>query len=331
MFTTYLNNAMKKIGLIAITLIGILSKTNACLNLFAIDSSGKVNYLEHHFFLDIRFQQQAIHKNLLSLQRQFKKGKFDYRNISDYAAYLLMDGRFEEGLTLCRALAAKKGDVYQIRANLAVAYELNGMIDSAWHWQQQALALNPGAHGGSEWVHLRILAARKAMLTNPNWCLTNNITGIQDSIALNYRMQEHEGEGMFIFESFLLQLEERLPFTKGPDPVMGKLLFELAEAYKQVSLYRAYYCYVLAGQLYPDLAPDCRTRQAFIEAKYPINEIQSKGLNPDPDSQFDKDREKYPPTEAGAMRFAFAILHRPHIKKSTITTMPLVAIIDKIQ
>jgi hypothetical protein len=319
---------MRKKVFLAVICFLLLGSSKACLNIFAIDSAGNPHYLEHYFFIDIRFNQDAVYKNLKTLQRQFKKGRYDYKNISDYGAYLLMAGRFEEGLQLFKALAAKKGDVYQIRANLAVAYELNGMIDSALYWQQLAVAANPAAHGGSEWIHLRILEARNAMQADSNWCLTHNVTGIQDSIALHYVNHQHEMEEGFIFREFLLQLEDRLPFTFANDPVMGKLLFELGEAYKAASIYRAYYCYALAKHLYPALAITCSAKMEAIRVKYPVTE---RGKNEAVENLMDAERERFPPDAAGASRFIKEITERPVLKKFTINTMPISVLIQKIQ
>lgn len=316
---------MKKIIVVAF----LFFTTNAfgCLNIFAVDSTGRTHYLEHHFFFSIEFKQQAIIKKLKSLEKAFIKNDYDFKNISDYGAYLLMSGHNTEGLTLFRALSKKYPDVYEIRANTAVAYELNGNIDSAYFWQVAAIKLKPNAHNNSEWIHLKILEAKKQMLTDPDWCLKNNVTGITDSISLYYKYSLHEdGQGMWILKQFIDQLEERLPFTYSEDKPMGKLIFELGNAYQAASIYRAYYCYAIAKYLYPQLASFADEKMRQIKIKYPKEVINKPKVS----NKSGVTREMYPPDDKDVRQFLNEIMNRPSIKGYKFKSISFEELINKI-
>lgn len=258
--------------------IVIALKASACLNIFAIDAAGRVHYLEHGFFFSLDFKKEALQKEIKQLEKQFKKGNFNFKNISDYGAYLLMTGNYKEGLQLFTALIKKHSDVYEIRSNIAVAYELNGRFDSAYYWERKALELNPDAHDKSEWVHLKILEARIQLAADSNWCLNNNVTGIIDTIKKNYKFSLHEGYEGWLFEDFTSQLDERFPFTFSEDKVMGKLMMELGDAYQYASVYRAYYCYAIAKYLYPQLSKTAIEKMTQIKNNYPSKKV-SDGEN----------------------------------------------------
>jgi tetratricopeptide (TPR) repeat protein len=248
----------------------LILKSNACLNIFALDAKGRVHYLEHSFFFHLDFEKKEIQKDIKHLEKKFKKGNFDFKNISDYGAYLLMSGYYKEGLELFSALIQKHSDVYEIRSNIAVAYELNGRFDSAYFWEKKALELNPDAHDKSEWIHLNILEARIKSAADTNWCLNHSITGIVDSINKHYQFSIHEGgKEMWLFENFNKQLDERFPFTYPEDKVMGKLMMELGDAYQNVSVYRSYYCYAIAKYLYTQLAKAVDEKMDVIKNNYP--------------------------------------------------------------
>jgi hypothetical protein len=157
---------MKNFLAIIFTLLA--SAASACLNIFAVDSTGNVHRLEHYFIYEAEFRQDAVARNLKDLEKKFAKNEYSYKNISDYGAYLLMAGRFNEGMQLFRALSQKYPDVYQICANTAVAYELTGNIDSALYWEKRATIIQPNAHSNSEWIHLKILEAKKQLLSDPD-------------------------------------------------------------------------------------------------------------------------------------------------------------------
>jgi tetratricopeptide (TPR) repeat protein len=307
------------------------SAVNACLNIFAVDSTGHVHYLEHYFFAEIEFRQDVIARNLKHLEKKFNNKDFSYKNISDYGAYLLMVGRFSDGLKIFRALSSKYNNVYEISANTAVAYELNGNIDSALLWEKHSLALSPGGHSYSEWIHLKILEAKKNLRTDPDWCLKNNVTGIVDSIKLNYRPAFHEdGKGMWILNHFIAQLSERLPFTYNEDKALGKLLLELGDAYQIASIYRSYYCYALANYFYPAITPLTREKMQKIRNNYPRDSVSIEERQMVLKPRESSDKEMLPPDDREVNEFINRIIKRSPITKRKITSIPVEQLITRI-
>lgn len=320
--------------LFVLALLLFATNAHACLNIFSFDSSGRVHYLEHEFLFSTYYKQNEIEKLLKKLERKFNKGDYSYQNVSNYGVYLLMAGRSKEGLDLFRALSKKYPGLYEICANTAVAYELNGNIDSAYLWQVKAMEINPQAHNNSEWIHLKILEARKHLLSDPGWCLDNNITGAVDSIN-SYKeyfdQYGHEnGNTRLIFREFIDQLEDRFPFTYAEDKVMGKLMFELGDAYQSVSIYRAYYCYAIAKYLYPALSGPADKKMNEIRIKYPVNSVVSNGTTIKLTGKTFSDREMLPPDEAEVSRFINKLVNRPAVKALRFKPVRLDQLIDNI-
>ena len=311
---------MKKIILIAFILLS--TKSNACLNIFSVDSTGRVHHLEHYFFFPIEFRQDYISKNLKALERKFNKKEYGYKNISDYGAYLLMAGHFKEGLDLFRALSKKYPAVYEVAANIAVAYELNSNIDSAIYWEKAAIAINPIAHKSTEWVHLKILEAKKKTLSDPYWCLNNNVTGIVELIKERYVFNQNENVEGNMFSDLIYQLEERFSFTYAEDKVMGKLLFELGDAYQAASTFRSYYCYAIAKYLYPALSVSADEKMSQITRTYP------KGA---PEGNSVSDREKKLPDDNAVKKLIDRIVNRPPINNNLFTFINIEKLISNIQ
>lgn len=261
---------MKKIMIFCALLITL--HANACLNLFTVDSAGKPHVVNHDFKWSFSQNKDYINRNIASLEKSFAKGEYDFKRISDYGSYLLMGGRFSDGLNIFRALVAKHGELYEIMANTAVAYELNGNIDSAIYWEKKALDIKPDAHYDSEWIHLKILEAKQKLATDSNWCLHNNVAGIVAKMKARPTTAHRDGVDIQLddfFQKFLYQLSERIPFTYGVDPALGKLLYELGEAYRAVSVYRAYFCFAAAKYFYPALEPMATQRMQAIKKSYP--------------------------------------------------------------
>jgi tetratricopeptide (TPR) repeat protein len=323
---------MKKILFIACILFSV--KASACLNIFAVDSAGRAHLLEHEFFFPIEFKQKAILKSIKTLERELSSGDANYKNISDYGAYLLMAGYFTEGLDIFRALSKKYPGVYEINANIAVAYELNGNIDSALYWEKAALQINPASHQHTEWIHLKILEARKKLQQDPDWCLKNNVTHILDSINKHYEFEQHEmNDGMFVFKDFLIQLNARFPFTYAEDKVMGKLMMELGDAYQVASIYRSYYCYAIAKYLYPALSATLDEKMRLIKMKYPSGtaRLGKQTITLEQDARDRSDREMNLPSDPEVDQFINKLIERPALKNNKVKPVNIQDLIRKIQ
>jgi hypothetical protein len=303
---------------------------NACLNIFSIDSAGNIHHLEHSFLRTIQTDRSFVAGKVKKLEQRFSTGKYSYKDVSDYGAYLLMAGRFAEGLELFQGLTKKYGTLYEICANAAVAWELNGNIDSALYWERKALSINPRAHNHSEWIHLKILEAKKELQSDPDWCLKNQVTHVMDSVKKYYRHEEHElSEGAQSLTQFVDQLNERLQFTYGEDKVMGKLLLETGDAYQAASLYRAYYCYAMAKYFYPALTDATNTRMQKIKAAYPPPPpaIGKKKFNHRDSRELE---EKLAPTDAEVQAFINKLKNRPAITNKKVKPLAASQLLSNI-
>lgn len=322
---------MKRTVVLLVLFFTLLSQAKPCLNLFAVDSSGRVIYLEHRFLTEIQFNQQNIEKRINELEKSFKKQIFSMQSISDYGAYLLMRGNFKEGMEIFRQLQLRYPDIYEINANLAVAFEVNGEIDSAIHFQKTAMKLKPSAHDNSEWLHLKILEARKQLLQNSDWCIHNNVTEIEAESIKNYKYQSHEtGEVPFVFSNFIAQLNERMPFSFAEDKVMGKLFLELGSAYMSRSVYRAYYCYSMARYFYPQLNAACEEKMKRIKQNYPRNTAKADNLEI---RLYENNRpfnEMMPPDDDEVKAFINKVVNRPILKRKKLPNYPVSELLRKI-
>ena len=296
----------------------------ACLNIYGLDSNGKVHYHEHHFLNSLEFNKEAIVKNIKSLQKDFSKGQYYFRQVSDYGAYLLMAGRFKDGLDIFRQLILKHPGQYAIKANLAVAYELNGNLDSALYWERQAVTVNPYAHNHSEWIHLQLLEAKLNYAKDPAWLENNKVTHIADSLAKYDDGNEHPHKVDWIFKHFIHQLNERLPFTLGEDPEFAKLLFELGDAYMKYSVYRSYYAYAMASYFSPALTTRVHSKFADIKKIY-----QAKGITYNEAINF-KDREIYPPSDKEVDAFLYKLKQRQQVYISNLPSLDIAAILSNM-
>jgi hypothetical protein len=133
-----------------------------------------------------------------------------------------------------------------------------------------------------------------------------------------------------IFSPFLYQLNERLPFTYGEDKALGKLLFELGDAYQFLSTYRAYYCYALAKYFYPALAPAADLKMQKISRTYPRGSVGSgyQAILLKPKQKLDN--EMLAPQESEVKRFIKRIVERPALKNNRVTFLPIEQLLAKI-
>jgi hypothetical protein len=130
-----------------------------------------------------------------------------------------------------------------VAANLGTAYELSGNLAEAHDWIGEGIRRNKEAHDGTEWLHLRILEARQALLRDPDWLNTNSVTGLNFGDEAQPRMPEQWPAGSWGADAFIkalvYQLRERMAFVPAPDPLVGSLIAELGTLlmlYRGVSL-----------------------------------------------------------------------------------------------
>jgi tetratricopeptide (TPR) repeat protein len=181
--------------------------------------------------------------------------KYDLSNVdqyysdvqSDIAINLAYLGRYQESLQILRRLQRIHPSDYSIAANLGTTYELVGKNDSALIFIKKGMQLNPGSHGGSEWVHVKILEAKLKLAKDPNWLKKNRVlnTGVKFNSDTSAALSDTTWDIEY-------QLEERVPFTPFPDKILANVFDELGDLYTtQHSIELGYIAYDFSLQYDP--------------------------------------------------------------------------------
>ncbi len=165
-------------------------------------------------------------------------GEPTIRDRSDYGGVLVHLGQHEKARdVLLEAERISPGD-YAVASNLGTAYELLGENEKAMEWIKRGMNRNPKSHGGTEWVHLKILEAKIAVAKDPTWLSRNSVLGVDFGTAPRPALsgkaaaspEAQREEAYRILRGADYQLTERFQFVKGPDPFVGDVTFDLANA-----------------------------------------------------------------------------------------------------
>jgi tetratricopeptide (TPR) repeat protein len=259
---------MKKTLFIFVLLFNVTA-SYACLNYYySIDNSGHFHDGEGlRRAFNTNFNTIRLEKNLRKLQLKLETSK-DYKLLSDYAVLLLKAGKTAVALDILEQLSLKHPNDYQIAANLGTAYELSGNNEKALEYIKRGIELNPDSHGGSEWVHVKLLEAKLELEKNPSYL---------DSMTVLNLSNEQKMSGK-ISDQLMIQIRERFPFCKGSDPIMASLLIDLGDCYSnQKSIEFAKASYEIAKYYYK--AADEIVDPKIEEAKYMLR--QYIGVNLD--------------------------------------------------
>jgi tetratricopeptide (TPR) repeat protein len=150
--------------------------------------------------------------------------------LSDIGLLLILERRYDQAIDLYRNMEQQYPGRYATASNIGTAFELTGQNDSALKWISRAVAINPKSHDSSEWLHVNIL---KAKLKEPSVINSNFLLGIdfgKDSMPRATRLEDPDTLGR-IYEALYYQLNERITFIKGKDPIVARLLFDMANIF----------------------------------------------------------------------------------------------------
>ena len=224
--------------LVAASLLLIHSAAFPCLNEYSArqnapmqDHRLNLNYLlepsdTYHPYWLHGFQNQG----LLDRQNQYLKmgiRNLNFRDLSDFAVIELKLGDKEKGLTILEELYRKRPTEYNIVANLGTAYELNGDLPKALEYLKKAVALNPGSHYGSEWIHIKILEQQLADSPDYKKIINLGITDFQKWLTDKTYQFPRPADSLKL--QIASQLNERIAFIAPPDPVIGQLVTDFAD------------------------------------------------------------------------------------------------------
>ncbi|MDF3025947.1 MAG: hypothetical protein K0S23_254 [Fluviicola sp.] len=210
--------------LLTFLLLLIYSTGFSCYNeYYALDAKGHFHQMGMG---EIRFQknfdQRQIERKLIQLEEKLQT-KADFKLLSDYGLYLVKGGKVKEARVLFETLAKAYPNEYSIIANLGTTYELLGENEKALEYIRKGLKINPNSHGGSEWIHVKILLAKIALNKDADY--------LKNASVLNLNARQESSEA--IRKQLYIQLKERFPFCKGPDPIMADLFIDLGDCYAE--------------------------------------------------------------------------------------------------
>ncbi len=189
--------------------------------------------------------------------------KLDYKGLSDYAVLELKMGDRKLALDILEKLYKKYPREYNIIANLGTAYEVMGNNAKALELLKKAVAINPHAHHGSEWIHIGILEQKLGaqlydQIINlgikdfPQWL--NNKSYVFTRPADSLKIQ------------IAFQLHERIGFIAPPDSVIGQLVLDFADMVaKTETKDTAIAFYDYAAKYSPALHQVIAARKAFLQ------------------------------------------------------------------
>lgn len=148
--------------------------------------------------------------------------------LNDLAAVYIRFGEIKRAIPLLEEIERRYPSLYHTATNLGTAHELDGNLELALKWIQEGIRRNPKSHGGTEWLHARILQAKLELKKDPKWLDTHRVSGLaRDPDARKSRVPEGQTI-QTVFQALQLQLRERLPFTPQKDELVSQLLADYA-------------------------------------------------------------------------------------------------------
>ena len=212
-------------------LIALNFKGQCCMNEYHALLDGELVYSEAYLVSPTpkgRFSNVSKEELARLLDRAYKiyNSSRDMTYYSDYAVMLTYNGRFREANTIFLKIEKETPNHYPTAANLGTTYELLGEIDSAIYWLNRAIKIKPDAHRGSEWIHLKILEAKKAAKDDAQKLWHTDILKL--NLGENDIPENKERVNLdSIRNQIYTQLTERMSFIHPKDPIVGRLLFDL--------------------------------------------------------------------------------------------------------
>lgn len=262
---------MKKGVFILAFCLATFVEAKACFNyFFTIDKDGQTHELGTELLppFDTNFnnEQLVAHvKKWESRMTQFHS----YKYLSDYAIDLLKLGNRKEGLDILIQLYCRYPNEYHLASNLGTAYELNGQVDSALKYIKRGIELNPNDHEGSEWIHVKILEAKKKLAVDSTWLKSHTV------LALTLQQKNDS----IVCNQIVIQLMERFPFSPGPDALMANLFIDLGDVYANTrSIEYARACYQIAQVYYGAQSEELERKISKME--HLINKFSSTPAPP---------------------------------------------------
>ncbi|MEZ5940392.1 MAG: tetratricopeptide repeat protein [Planctomycetaceae bacterium] len=219
-------------------MLGVSPTLRACINTNATNLKGETVIAEggHHSYID---QLQGVKPVDIEWWTEAEKQAAakvaedpSIENRIDHAACLIYLGEYDRAIEMLNAVEEEAPGNYMVATNLGTAYELKGDNEQALQWIETGIERNPESHNGSEWIHVAILRAK---LRDPN--SEESVLGVSfgdapEPVAPSAESFATIGAGgqEELAYHIQTQLLERLQFVSAPNPIVGELLFDMANA-----------------------------------------------------------------------------------------------------
>jgi tetratricopeptide (TPR) repeat protein len=234
---------------------------HACINEYRALLNGEITYADGYNAVPIPRIDVNNKKYLLqqldAAEKRYQKSRTN-EDYSDYGSMLIYTGNYLKAKTIYLEIEKKSPGRYQTAANLGTTYELLGQNDSALYWIKKAVNIFPNSHGGSEWIHVKLLEAKVKAKGDENYLWTHSILSLDFG---NEEIPKNKNKlNLIQLQNQLhFQLRERMSFIKPKDPVIAQLLFDLgnvtaltSDATGGLQVYRAAQEYGYSSELFTE-------------------------------------------------------------------------------
>lgn len=189
-----------------------------CINTFTSEITSARRAGNEKLMAQITAQAEQAHRKGPTLE-----------NTNDLAVAWMLTGRMPEAIELLRDLEKRQPGNAIVAANLGSALELVGADDEALQWLRESVRRDPREHEGSEWVHVKILEAKIALKSDPNWLRKNSVVGWREGSRFPLDERSRPRTPPDIIRHIHYQLQERTQFVSAPDGIVGDLYLTMGD------------------------------------------------------------------------------------------------------
>lgn len=212
-----------------VAILVISNGASACLNGFAGVYDDGFAKSTSQYPLPLGHVIDTQDERVLDYMELWKQGMHEgfFKSTTDYGLFLVYDKQYEEAESLFRKVATQWPQEYAAAANLGTILEINGKNEEALQWIKRSLEINPTAHQGSEWIHVKILEAK----IHPEMALDSKALLEIDFGTEAMPTTKMDRRSLKNFQKHLFyQLNERISFIPPQDRQIAALMFELGNA-----------------------------------------------------------------------------------------------------
>lgn len=232
------NAGYKALFMGGLVLLFAVGHVLACINMHATDLQGNhviANEGEDRFSRSLLHhdnRERYLRNEKWALEQATKEPTLENR--SDYAACLILVGKYDQAVELLQQLETESPGNYSVAANLGTAYELLGNNAEALQWIETGMQRNPSSHQSSEWLHVEILKTKLRMAEDPQAsAVVLDLDFGSGPVPTAPTAESLAQYGIASLENLRdavhYQLSERVEFVLPREPIVAHLLFQLAD------------------------------------------------------------------------------------------------------